>query len=148
MQASFDAVSAAFHEFRIPSKALLGLHSYCPVHFDAFHAVLVDLSIHVVFLKAGTYTRAQKVSRFVMVSVFKVDCLPARTYFVCLLFSFLVELERISTSLMVGNHADEHHEELNQVCTHMRFLFFYVLHDDLYMLLTCSITSLSYIIHV
>ncbi|KAG1369804.1 putative protein FAM135B [Cocos nucifera] len=62
MQASFDAVSAAVHEFRIPPKGLLGLHSYCPVHFDAFHAVLVDLSIHVVFLKAGTYARAQKVS--------------------------------------------------------------------------------------
>ncbi|XP_010930973.1 uncharacterized protein [Elaeis guineensis] len=62
MQASFDAVSAAVHEFRIPPKGLLGLHSYCPVHFDAFHAVLVDLSVHVVFLKAGTYTHAQKVS--------------------------------------------------------------------------------------
>ncbi|XP_008781421.1 uncharacterized protein LOC103701215 isoform X2 [Phoenix dactylifera] len=62
MQASFDAVSAAVHEFRIPPKALLGLHSYCPVHFDAFHAVLVDLSVHVVFLKAGAYTHAQKVS--------------------------------------------------------------------------------------
>ncbi|XP_010912434.1 uncharacterized protein [Elaeis guineensis] len=82
MQASFDAVSAAFHEFRIPPKALLGLHSYCPIHFDAFHAVLVDLSIHVVFLKAATYTRAQKVS---------------------------------STSHVVGNHAEEHHEEPNQI---------------------------------
>ncbi|KAM0940455.1 putative alpha/Beta hydrolase, lipase [Dioscorea sansibarensis] len=61
MQASFDAVSAAVHEFRIPPKALLGLHSYCPVHFDVFHAVLVDLSVHIVFLKAGAHISSQKV---------------------------------------------------------------------------------------
>ncbi|KAK8967313.1 hypothetical protein KSP40_PGU010399 [Platanthera guangdongensis] len=54
MQGSFEAFSAAIHEFRIPSKALLGIHSYCPIHFDVFHAVLVDLSIHTVLLKAGT----------------------------------------------------------------------------------------------
>ncbi|KAJ6817173.1 putative polygalacturonase [Iris pallida] len=59
--ALFDAFPAAIHEFRIPPKALLGLHSYCPVHFDAFHAVLVDLSIHAVLLKAGLHTPPQKV---------------------------------------------------------------------------------------
>lgn len=61
-QASLDASPASVHEFRIPPKALMGLHSYCPVHFDAFHAVLVDLSIHVVLLKAGTYSPLEKVS--------------------------------------------------------------------------------------
>lgn len=54
MQSSFEAFPVAIHEFRIPSKALLGIHSYCPIHFDVFHAVLVDLSIHTVLLKAGT----------------------------------------------------------------------------------------------
>ncbi|XP_020245658.1 protein FAM135B-like isoform X2 [Asparagus officinalis] len=62
MQASFDAYTAAVHEFRIPPKALLGLHSYCPVHFDVFHAVLVDLSIHISLLKSGTSTPRQKVA--------------------------------------------------------------------------------------
>ncbi|KAJ6835198.1 protein FAM135B-like isoform X1 [Iris pallida] len=61
IHALFDAFPAAIHEFRIPPKALLGLHSYCPVHFDAFHAVLVDLSIHAVLLKAGSHTPPQKV---------------------------------------------------------------------------------------
>ncbi|XAR60341.1 hypothetical protein NMG60_11033668 [Bertholletia excelsa] len=54
LQASLDAGSAAVHEFRIPPKALLGLHSYCPVHFDAFHAVLVDLTVHISLLKGGS----------------------------------------------------------------------------------------------
>ncbi|KAG4943963.1 hypothetical protein JHK85_048609 [Glycine max] len=54
LQASLDAYPAAVHEFRIPPKALLGLHSYCPVHFDALHAVLVDVSIHVSLLKAAS----------------------------------------------------------------------------------------------
>lgn len=130
MQASFDAVSAAVHEFRIPPKALLGLHSYCPVHFDAFHAVLVDLSVHVVFLKAGTYTRTQKVSRFVMVSVLNMDFFPARTWFTyTYYFHCLVEFGHISTSQMEENHADEHYEEPNQVGILIEFsLFFYVLH--------------------
>ncbi|WOL15534.1 protein FAM135B isoform X1 [Canna indica] len=57
IQASFDMTPAAIHEFKIPPKALIGLHSYCPVHFDAFHAVLVELSIHIVYLKSGTGTR-------------------------------------------------------------------------------------------
>lgn len=51
----------------------MGLHSYCPVHFDAFHAVLVDLSIHVVLLKAGTYRPLEKVSRFVIIPVSMMD---------------------------------------------------------------------------
>ncbi|XP_044474605.1 uncharacterized protein LOC123202666 isoform X3 [Mangifera indica] len=62
LQASLDACPAAVHEFRIPPKALLGLHSYCPVHFDAFHAVLVDVSIHVSLRKAGSHSPALKVS--------------------------------------------------------------------------------------
>lgn len=62
LQASLDASPAAVHEFRVPPKALLGLHSYCPIHFDAFHAVLVDLSVHIVLLKAGTNTHLKKVS--------------------------------------------------------------------------------------
>lgn len=65
LQASLDACPAAVHEFRLPSKALLGLHSYCPVHFDAFHAVLVDVSVHISLLKGGVYTSSQKVPRFV-----------------------------------------------------------------------------------
>ncbi|KVI00394.1 protein of unknown function DUF676, lipase-like protein [Cynara cardunculus var. scolymus] len=55
MQDSLDASPAAVHEFRIPPKALLGLHSYCPVHFDAFHAVLVDTSVHISLLKGGVH---------------------------------------------------------------------------------------------
>ncbi|XP_042017030.1 uncharacterized protein LOC121765053 isoform X2 [Salvia splendens] len=43
--------TAAVHEFRLPPKALFGLHVYCPVHFDAFHAVLVDVTVHVSLLK-------------------------------------------------------------------------------------------------
>ncbi|CAI8599941.1 unnamed protein product [Vicia faba] len=60
VQASPDALPAAIHEFRIPPKALLGLHSYCPVHFDALHAVLVDVSVHVSLLKAASNTAASK----------------------------------------------------------------------------------------
>ncbi|KAJ3671410.1 hypothetical protein LUZ60_007489 [Juncus effusus] len=51
----------AIHEFRVPHKALLGLHSYCPVHFDVFHSVLVDLSVHVAYLKPGTSRSTRKV---------------------------------------------------------------------------------------
>ncbi|KAK1426355.1 hypothetical protein QVD17_15026 [Tagetes erecta] len=56
MQGSSDISPAAVHEFRIPPKALLGLHSYCPVHFDAFHSVLVDTSVHISLLKGGVHT--------------------------------------------------------------------------------------------
>ncbi|EEF52199.1 conserved hypothetical protein [Ricinus communis] len=60
--AYLEASSVAVHEFRIPPKALLGLHSYCPIHFDVFHAVLVEASVHLSLLKAGYYP---KISRFV-----------------------------------------------------------------------------------
>ncbi|KAL8099294.1 uncharacterized protein LOC141683483 isoform X1 [Apium graveolens] len=59
LQASLD-VPAAVHEFRIPPKALLGLHSYCPVHFDAFHSVLVDVSLHITLLKGGVHNSSKK----------------------------------------------------------------------------------------
>ncbi|GFZ13035.1 putative serine esterase family protein [Actinidia rufa] len=61
LQASLDAFSASVHEFRIPPKALLGLHSYCPVHFDSFHAVLVDITIHISLLKGGIHIASAKV---------------------------------------------------------------------------------------
>ncbi|XP_057501082.1 uncharacterized protein LOC130785064 isoform X2 [Actinidia eriantha] len=61
LQASLDAFSASVHEFRIPPKALLGLHSYCPVHFDSFHAVLVDITIHISLLKGVIHTASAKV---------------------------------------------------------------------------------------
>ncbi|WVY90777.1 hypothetical protein V8G54_036291 [Vigna mungo] len=64
LQASLDAYPAAVHEFRIPPKALLGLHSYCPVHFDALHAVLVDVTVHVSLLKAASNQSASKVPSF------------------------------------------------------------------------------------
>ncbi len=70
MLAFLDAIPAAVHEFRIPPIALLGLHSYCPVHFDAFHAVLVDVSIHTSLLKYGSSTSPLKVPRFVTNSSF------------------------------------------------------------------------------
>ena len=65
IQSSSVASSAAVHEFRIPRRALLGLHSYCPVHFDVFHSVLVDLTLHIVYLKAGATKPSLKVHRFV-----------------------------------------------------------------------------------
>ncbi|ONM34049.1 Putative serine esterase family protein [Zea mays] len=61
LHASSATSSAAVHEFRIPHRALLGLHSYCPVHFDAFHSVLVDLTLHIVYLKAGAAKSSLKV---------------------------------------------------------------------------------------
>ncbi|KAF7842672.1 protein FAM135B-like isoform X1 [Senna tora] len=61
IEASMDTYPAAVHEYRIPPKALLGLHSYCPVYFDALHAVLLDTSVHVSLLKAGYRTSRLKV---------------------------------------------------------------------------------------
>lgn len=58
---SLGACPAAVHEFRIPPKALLGLHSYCPVHFDALHTVLVDVTVHISLLKASSSTASLKV---------------------------------------------------------------------------------------
>ncbi|XP_056167962.1 uncharacterized protein LOC115676395 isoform X1 [Syzygium oleosum] len=63
LQASLDSCAAAVHEFRIPPKALLGLHSYCPVHFDAFHAVLVDTTVHISLLRSGSGVSPPKVNR-------------------------------------------------------------------------------------
>ncbi|TYI75802.1 hypothetical protein E1A91_D06G032200v1 [Gossypium mustelinum] len=63
--ASPDYCPAAIHEFPIPPKALLGLHSYCPIYFDAFHAILVDVSVHTTILKAGSRKVHTKVPRLV-----------------------------------------------------------------------------------
>ncbi|KAE9610693.1 putative protein FAM135, alpha/Beta hydrolase [Lupinus albus] len=62
LQGSLDSYAASVHEYKIPPKALLGLHSYCPVHFDAFHAVLVDTSVHIILLKASYHTSRQKIN--------------------------------------------------------------------------------------
>ncbi|XP_030943248.1 protein FAM135B-like isoform X2 [Quercus lobata] len=61
LQASLEPCSVAVHEFLIPPNALLGMHSYCPVHFDASHAVLVDISVHVSLLRTGSYIPPLKV---------------------------------------------------------------------------------------
>lgn len=71
-EASIDSSPAAIHEFRIPPKALLGLHSYCPVHFDAFHSVLLDVTVHISLLKAGPNKVVSKLHRFVTDSGFAV----------------------------------------------------------------------------
>ncbi|KAK9668947.1 hypothetical protein RND81_13G097900 [Saponaria officinalis] len=60
LQASLRTFPAAIHEFRVPPKALLGLHSYCPILFDAFHSVLVDTSIHVSMLKSVSHSSTKK----------------------------------------------------------------------------------------
>lgn len=59
-----DASPAAVHDFRIPPKALSGVHSYCPVHFDTFHAVLIDVSVHVSVMKSAAYKRPAILSRY------------------------------------------------------------------------------------
>ncbi|KAK9665800.1 hypothetical protein RND81_14G137500 [Saponaria officinalis] len=61
LQASLSTSPAAIHEFRVPPKALLGLHSYCPILFDAFHSVLVDSSVHISILKSVTQNLTKKV---------------------------------------------------------------------------------------
>ncbi|GJM87925.1 hypothetical protein PR202_ga03931 [Eleusine coracana subsp. coracana] len=61
LQSSSATSSAAVHEFRIPRRALLGLHTYSPVHFDVFHSVLVDLTLHIVYLKAGATKASLKI---------------------------------------------------------------------------------------
>ncbi|MED6157418.1 hypothetical protein PIB30_022989 [Stylosanthes scabra] len=55
-----DSCAGSVHEYRIPPKALLGSHSYCPVYFDAFHAVLVDTSVHITLLKPSFRIPQQK----------------------------------------------------------------------------------------
>lgn len=69
LQSFLEGCSASTHEYKIPPKALLGLHSYCPVYFDAFHSVVVDTSVHISLLKASYITTRQKVPRFVRVPV-------------------------------------------------------------------------------
>lgn len=59
-----DASPVAVHEFRIPPKALSGVHSYCPVHFDTLHAVLIDASVHVSIMKSAAYKRPAILSRY------------------------------------------------------------------------------------
>ncbi|CAO2838493.1 unnamed protein product [Amaranthus hypochondriacus] len=61
LHASLNTSAAAIHEFRVPPKALLGLHSYCPVLFDAFHSVLLDVTIHVSLLKTVAQSLQKKV---------------------------------------------------------------------------------------
>ncbi|ESW09271.1 hypothetical protein PHAVU_009G113900 [Phaseolus vulgaris] len=60
LELPLDASCASIHEFRIPPKALVGLHSYCPVHFDTLHAVLVDVSVHASILKVASHSSASK----------------------------------------------------------------------------------------
>ncbi|KAK7260348.1 hypothetical protein RIF29_26318 [Crotalaria pallida] len=62
LQGSLDACAASVHEYKIPPKALLGLHSYCPVYFDAFHAVLVDTSVHISLVKSSYHISRQKLN--------------------------------------------------------------------------------------
>ncbi|XP_057849810.1 uncharacterized protein LOC131060560 isoform X2 [Cryptomeria japonica] len=59
VQYNLDNFPASVHEIRVPPKALLGLHSYCPLHFDTLHMVLVDMSVHVVLLKAASSVSSQ-----------------------------------------------------------------------------------------
>lgn len=66
---NLDTSPVAVHEFRIPPKALTGLHSYCPVHFDTLHAVLIDVSVHISVLKSAAYRRPASLSRFVRKNV-------------------------------------------------------------------------------
>lgn len=73
LQSSLDKCPAAVHEYRIPPKALFGLHSYCPVYFDALHAVLIDTSVHISLLRAGYHTPRLKVPRFVKVHFLKIS---------------------------------------------------------------------------
>lgn len=57
---SLNFSPASVHEVRLPPKALLGLHSYCPLHFDSLHMVLVDLSIHVVLYNVVSGSSSSK----------------------------------------------------------------------------------------
>ncbi|KAL7598031.1 hypothetical protein Lser_V15G23799 [Lactuca serriola] len=51
-----EVTPAAIHEFRISPKPLLGLHSYCPIHFDDFHVVLINTIVYISLLKGGVHT--------------------------------------------------------------------------------------------
>lgn len=65
MHSSLDQCLVAVHEYRIPPKALFGLHSYCPIHFDSSHAVLVDTSVHISLLRTDFHRPQLKAPRFV-----------------------------------------------------------------------------------
>lgn len=86
-----DASPVAIHEFRIPPKALTGLHSYCPVHFDTLHAVLVDVSVHISVLKSAAYKRPASLTRLVY-KMFQFDII----YFIVCLSSYfyLVDMSK------------------------------------------------------
>jgi hypothetical protein len=86
-----DTSPVAVHEFRIPPKALTGLHSYCPVHFDTLHAVLIDVSVHISVLKSAAYKRPASLSRFVNI-MFGFDIIY---YNICLgSYFYLVDISR------------------------------------------------------
>lgn len=101
MQDSSDVSPAAVHEFRIPPKALLGLHSYCPVHFDAFHSVLVDASVHISLLKGGVHT--MKKHRFVSSFVTSVNSLYVdfkTVYCIAFLAAILIAMKKLPVRSM------------------------------------------------
>jgi len=108
LQDSLSASSVAIHEFRIPSKALLGLHSYCPVLFDAFHAVLVDISIHISLLRSVVYSRRKQVPRFVTIS-------HSYIFVDCYLSSLLIRVKFCSSSRK-GDNFDARIPEKLKVC--------------------------------
>ncbi|TKY45379.1 FAM135A protein [Spatholobus suberectus] len=59
LEASLDASSAAIHEFQfLLSSYRIAFILSCP--FDALHAVLVDVSVHVSLLEAASYSSASK----------------------------------------------------------------------------------------
>lgn len=62
--ATLEYTSCANHDFRIPPKALLGLHAYCPVHFDTWHMVLMDVTVHSVLLKGNSNTFLTRTNRY------------------------------------------------------------------------------------
>ncbi|KAG9147797.1 hypothetical protein Leryth_003406 [Lithospermum erythrorhizon] len=57
-----EGCPAAVHEFRLSSRSLLGLHSYCPVYFDFYHSVLVDVTVHISIVKGGYTSQSEKAS--------------------------------------------------------------------------------------
>lgn len=60
---SLEYSSCASHDFRIPPKALLGLHAYCPIHFDTWHMVLIDVTVHSVLLKVNSSSFSNEESK-------------------------------------------------------------------------------------
>eukprot|EP00249_Psilotum_nudum_P021203 c28018_g1_i1 orf=264-2459(-) len=59
LSTNMNAVKFLFcaeNELRVPPKTLLGIHAYCPLHFDTWHMVLVDVTVHSVLLKVNFST--------------------------------------------------------------------------------------------